>query len=133
MPLVIQADPLKLAADYFAARVPEVTDPTGFTFGGTDLQPTVTPRFKVMVRHVGGVTQGRTHDRPRIDVLVWADGTVKTQGAALKMARTLHGMALRDLRARTFASPVILPDPADSSKKLALFTIELLTKGVQSP
>ena len=132
MPLVIQADPLKVMADYLASAVPTVTDPAGFTFGGTDIKPGVTPSFRVMVRHVGGVTQGRTHDRPRVDVLVWADGTVKTQGAALKMARTLHGMVRRDLRCRDFASPVLLPDPADSSKKLALFTIELLTRGVQS-
>jgi hypothetical protein len=62
---------------------------------------------------------------------VWADGQVKTAGTAMKMARTLHGMVLRDLRATTFASPVILPDPADGSKRLALFTVELLTKGTQ--
>jgi len=131
MPLVVQADPLKVMADYLTTAVPTVTDPTGFTFGGTDLKPGVTPANRVMCRHVGGVTEGRTHDRPRLDVLVWADGSVATQGKALKMARVLHGMVRRDLRTRDFASPVLLPDPADSSKKLALFTIELLTKGVQ--
>ena len=133
MPLVIQADALKVAADYLAAAVPTVTDPAGFTFGGTDIQPTVTPVNKVMCRYIGGISEGPTHARPRIDVLVWADGTVSTQGKALKMARTLHGMMRRDLRTRDFASPVLLPDPANASKKLALFTIELLTKGVQSP
>ena len=131
MPLVIQADALKLMADYLATKVPSVTDPAGFAFGGTDLPAGVTPTHKVITRLTGGVTEGRTHDRPRLDVLVWADGTVKTQGSALKMARTLLGMAQRDMRTRVFASPTILPDPADASKRLALFTIELLTKGAQ--
>ena len=132
MPLVVQADPLKVMADYLATTVPTVTDPTGFVFGGTDVPAGVTPTYAVRTRLVGGTAQGRTHNRPRLDVLVWADGTLKTQGAALKMARTLLGMAQRDLRTTVFASPVILPDPANSSKRLALFTIELLTKGNQS-
>lgn len=131
MPLVIQADPLQVMADYLTAKVPTVTDLTGFAFAGTEIPPGVTPQWKVYTRNLGGTTQGRTHDRPRLDVLVWADGSVKTASTAMKMARTLHGMALRDLRATTFASPVILPDPADGSKRLALFTVELLTKGTQ--
>lgn len=131
MPLVVQADALLVASTYLAAAVPAVSDPAGFAFGGSDIKAHVTPVNKVMCRYVGGIAEGRTHARPRIDVLVWADGTVATQGKALKMARTLHGLMRRDLRTRDFASPVILPDPADSSKKLALFTLELLTKGVQ--
>ena len=132
MPLVVQADPLRVMTDYLAATVPTVTDPTGFTFAGTDVPPGKTPSFEVRTRLTGGVTEGRTHNRPRLDVLVWADGHTKTQGAALKMAQTLLGMVQRDLRTSVFASPVILPDPADSSKRLALFTIELLTRGTQS-
>ena len=132
MPLVIEADALKLMADWLSATIPTVTDPAGFTFGGTEIPAGVTPTFKVYTRLVGGDAEGRTHARPRLDVLVWGDGTVKTQGATFKMARTLHGMAKRDLRAVTFASPLFLPDPADGSKRMALFTIELLTRGVQS-
>ena len=134
MPLVIQADPLKVLADFLTSAVPQVTDPAGFSFKGTEIPPGVTPTYAVFCRQVGGVTQGRTHNRPTLDVLVWADGTVRTQGAALKVARTLLGMAQRSLRVSgVLASPVLLPDPADSSKRLALFTIELMTRGVQSP
>jgi hypothetical protein len=48
------------------------------------------------------------------------------------MARILHGMVRRDFRTRGVASPVLLPDPADPSKRVSLFSIELLTKGIQS-
>lgn len=131
MPLVIQADALKVMADYLKTAVPSVTDPAGFTFAGTDLHPNKTPVNKVMCRHLGGPDEGRTHSRPRIDVLTWADGSVNTQGTALRMARVLHGMVRRDFRTRGVASPVLLPDPADPSKRVALFTVELLTKGTQ--
>lgn len=131
-PIVTQADALQVMADFLEEVLPTITDPAGFTFAGSDIPANTSPRMKVYCRHIGGVGQGRTHDRPRVDVLVWADGTVRTQADALHMARLLHGRARAALRTRDVASPVLLPDPADSSKRLALFTLELLTKGVQS-
>jgi hypothetical protein len=130
--VVVQADALEVIAAFLAAEVPTIDDPAGFTFAGSDIPSASTPKWKVHCRHVGGVGEGRTHDRPRVDVLVWADGTVATQPVALEMSRILHGRARAALRTRDVASPVLLPDPADGSKRLALFTLELLTKGVQS-
>ncbi|GAB3889514.1 hypothetical protein [Terrabacter terrigena] len=131
-PIVTQADALQVMADFLSQAVPAVDEPAGFTFAGSDIPSGTTPAMKVYCRHIGGVGEGRTHDRPRVDVLVWADGTVRTQATALRMARILHGRARAALRTRDVASPVLLPDPANPAKRLALFTLELLTKGVQS-
>lgn len=131
MPLVVDEDPEKALADYLYALLPSVTEATGYSVG-TEAQPGVTPTRAIRVHLTGGSTEGPTHSRPILDVRVWADGTVKTKPAAKQLARILHGYIRRDLRCRTFAVPVVLPDPADPSKVHVLFSVELLRAGVQS-
>lgn len=135
-PLVVQRDPEKLLTDYLAGVMATLgetpmTGPSAWTIG-TRVKAGTTPVNAVRVRAVGGTGEGSTHARPRLDVRVWGDGTALGESAAKNVARLLHAHITRDLRASTFASPVVLPDPADGSRTVVLFTVQLLTKGAQA-
>lgn len=131
MPAVTQVDPEKVLVDYLFALLPSIPEAAGYSVG-TKVAPNTTPVKAVRVRLVGGVTEARVAARPRLDVRLWGDGSAAGEGAVKKLARILHGRIQRDFRCTTFASPVPLPDPADQSRGLVLFTVELLLKGVQS-
>lgn len=131
MPTVTQVDAEKVLTDYLFALLPSITEAAGYTVG-TQVAPGGTPSKAIRVRLIGGNTEQRIGSRPRLDVRVWADGTASTEGAAKTLARILLGRIERDLKCRTFTSPIPLPDPADPAKVLVLFTVELLLKGVQS-
>lgn len=135
-PLVVQPDPEKVLTDFLDALLPTLdetptTGPAPWTVG-TKVKPGTTPVNAVRVRMIGGAGEGSTHSRPRLDVRVWGDGTAKGESTAKTVARLLHGHITRSLRASTFASPVVLPDPADGSRTVVLFTVQLLTKGAQA-
>lgn len=131
MALVTAVDPERVLTDYLFALLPSLPAAAGYTVG-TEIAPGVTPVNAVRVKLIGGVDEGRTHTRPRLDVRVWADGSSASEGAAKALARTLLGAMQRDLRCRIFALPVPLPDPANPARVHVLFSIELLTKGIQS-
>lgn len=131
MTLVVAADPEKTLTDYLHGLLGTVAELSGYSVG-TTVQPGTTPSKAIRVQLTGGSDEGRTHSRPILDIRVWADGTQKTEADAKEVARILHGMIRRDFRARTFNSPVPLPDPADPTKTLVLFSVELLRAGVQS-
>lgn len=130
MPLVVQPDPERLLTDYLYGLLPTIAAAQGYTVG-TRITSGVTPVHAVRVRLIGGTDEGRTHSRPRLDVRVWADGTSATEHEAKAVARELHGHIVKDFRCATFALPIPLPDPADSSRVHVLFSVELLTRGVQ--
>lgn len=131
MPLVTQMDVEKQITDYLAALKATVSEISSYSVG-TRVEPGVTPVNAMRVRLVGGVSEGRTHARPRVDFRFWGDGTAKGEAAVKAAARKVLAHLERDFRLSVFAEPVPLPDPADASRIHVLFTIELLTRGVQS-
>lgn len=133
MPLVIPADPELVVVNFIHDElIPSLSDLTGWTVS-TRVPDGQTPRRHIGVRSVGGSDEQFVADRYRIDVRVWADGTVSTEVERSRVARMLLAHLRRRFRARLFASPVPLPDPVDPTKTLTLFTIELLLKGTQAP
>ena len=135
--VVINVDAEKLLTD-FVKTVIDAGDlpapPAGQVWKrGTTVAPGVTPVWFIQVRMIGGEDEQRVASRPLVDVRVWADGTSSTEATRSLTARTLLGKIRANFRCRVFALPVPLPDPVDPSKVHTLFTVQLLTKGVQSP
>ena len=131
MSVVVQVDPERYLTDWLFAVLPSIPQAAGYSIG-TRVADNVTPVNAIRVRLVGGVNEQRVSARARLDVRVWADGSAATEGAAKTLARILHGRIEAGLKVRTFANPVPLPDPADPSKVLVLFSVELLLRGIQS-
>jgi len=136
MPVVVPADSERLLTDLIKTIIDGgylPTPPTGSAWKrGTVLEPNVTPRWFVHVRMVGGEDAGPVAERPLLDVRVWTDGTPATEATRSQAARILLARIRQALPCRVFALPVPLPDPADPSKTLTLFTVQLLTRGAQS-
>lgn len=128
MPLVIPADPEKTVVDFLYALIPTLTDLTGWTVS-TVVPAGQTPVKRITVRSIGGTDEQVVADRPRVDIRVWGDGTEANRS---RVARLLLAHLRRQFRCRVFASPVPLPDPADNTKTLTLFSVELLLRGTQS-
>lgn len=132
MPAIEQVDAEKLLTDWLFALVSgtEVPGVSGWSVG-TTIKPGTTPANAIRVRLVGGVEEQRVADRPRLDVRLWSDGSYTTEGAVKRNARALMARIRRDFRATVVLDPIALPDPADSTKTHVMFTVELLTRGVQ--
>jgi len=130
VPLVVPANPEKVVVDFIYGLVPTVSDLAGYTVS-TRIPDGQTPKKHIGVRSVGGSDEQVVADRFRIDIRVWADGTVSTEVERSRVARMLLAHLRKQFRCRLFASPVPLPDPADPTKTLTLFTVELLLKGAQ--
>lgn len=97
----------------------------------TDVAPGVTPEKLVQVRQIGGVGEARVAVRPRIDIRVW--GSLSDPSADIntkQTARTLCEALRGALNARVVLIPTLFPDVADSRRLHAMFTLELLTRGV---
>lgn len=137
MPIVVGADAEKVITDFVKTVIDGgflPTPPVGQAWKrGTLVEPGVTPVWFVQVRMVGGDAEQRVAERQLVDVRVWADGTPTTEALRSQAARVLLGRIRARFGGRVFALPVPLPDPADSSKIHTLFTVQLLTKGVQLP
>jgi len=124
----VVTDAVKTVIDSGALPAP----PAGRAWGrGTVVKAGTTPTWFIQVRMIGGEDEQYVAERPLVDVRVWADGTSATEGTRSLAARTLLGHLRSTLRCRVFALPVPLPDPADTSKVHTMFTVQLLTKGVQ--
>jgi hypothetical protein len=135
MPVVVQQDPEKILTDFVktvidAGYLP--TPPAGSAWKrGTTVAPGVTPQWFIQVRMVGGESDSRVSERPMVDLRVWTDGTAATEATRSSAARILHARIQQAFPCRTFSLPVPLPDPVDPSKVHTLFTVQLLTRGVQ--
>lgn len=91
------------------------------------------PRF-VRVRRVGGAEDDVAHDRPTLDVQVWHDTDAERMRlahhlwAALRAAdgdQTSQAVLIyRD----TVLGPRQMPDPADDTRAICLFTVTLLVR-----
>lgn len=88
----------------------------------------------VRVRRVGGVELTPNHDRPALDVLVWHD-TDKTRMALANQLWAWLRAASNDLAGgavvlygSTILGPRQMPDPADETKTVAMFTVELIVR-----
>jgi hypothetical protein len=136
MPLVVSADAEKLLTDFIQTVITGdylPTPPVGSAWKrGTTVAPGVTPKWFIQVRSIGGEDAGRVADRPLLDVRVWADGTAATEALRSQAARVLLARIRQRFPCNVFAAPVPLPDPVDPSKVHTLFTVRLLTRGVQS-
>lgn len=90
----------------------------------------------VRVRRIGGGDASPAHDRAAIDLLVWHD----TDLLRMRLAQHLWG-ALRAADGDEAAGAVLvylsttlaprqMPDPADATKSVCMFTVELLVRNV---
>jgi hypothetical protein len=133
--MIVPADAEKIVTDTVKAAIDASllpTPPAGAAWRrGTTVTPGTTPQWFIQVRMVGGTEEQRVAHRPLVDIRVWADGTSATEATRSLAARTLMGRLRDVLNCRVFAMPVPLPDPADTTKVHTLFTVQLLTKGVQ--
>lgn len=88
----------------------------------------------VRVRRVGGNELSPNHDRPAIDVLVWhdSDRTRMALGnqlwAWLRAANNDPAGDAVVLYGSTILGPRQMPDPADDTKVVCLFTVELIVR-----
>lgn len=132
MPAIEQADAEKLLTDWLFTLVSgtDVPGVSGWSVG-TTIKPGTTPTNAIRVRIIGGVEEQRVGDRPRLDVRMWGDGSYATEGAVKRNARAVLARLRRDFRANVALDPIALPDPADTTKTLVMFTVELLTRGAQ--
>lgn len=137
MPAVVPADAERILTDFTLTVIDGghlPTPPTGSAWKrGTTIAPNVTPKWFIQVRQIGGEDAGRVAERPLLDVRVWADGTPATEATRSLAARILLARIRQAFPCNVFALPVPLPDPVDPSKVHTLFTVQLLTRGVQSP
>jgi hypothetical protein len=135
MPVVVQQDPEKLILDFIRTVIDGghlPTPPSGSTWKlGRRPSANTTPSWFIQARMVGGEAEGLVAERPLVDVRVWADGGVSTEADRSLAARILLARIRQAFPCRVFAAPVPLPDPADPSKIHTLFTVQLLTRGVQ--
>jgi hypothetical protein len=88
----------------------------------------------VRVRRVGGIEQTPNHDRPSIDVLIWHDSDRSRMALANQLwawLRAANNDAAGDavvLYGSTVLGPRQMPDPADDTKSVAMFTVELIVR-----
>lgn len=88
----------------------------------------------VRVRRVGGVELSPHHDGPVIDVMVWHDSDHARMQLAMHLWAVLRaanndaaGDAVLLYRA-TVLGPRQMPDPADDTSSVCLFTVELVVR-----
>jgi len=136
MPVVVPADAERILTDFVLTVIDGghlPTPPSGVTWKrGTTVKAATTPTWFIQVRMVGGEDLGPVAERPLLDVRVWTDGTSATEATRSLAARILLARIRQAFACRVFALPVPLPDPVDPSKVHTLFTVQLLTRGIQS-
>jgi len=87
----------------------------------------------VRVRRVGGTEESPAHDRPVLDVIVWHDSDLMRMALANQLWAWLRAASDRAgnavvLYASTVLGPRQMPDPADDTKTVCLFTVELVVR-----
>lgn len=91
----------------------------------------------VQVRRIGGASETPGVDAPTLDVIAYHD----TDGSRMRLALacwSLFKAAATDRAGTavvsytgTMLGPRQMPDPADSTKRVAMFTVDLLTRTVR--
>jgi hypothetical protein len=93
----------------------------------------------VRVRRVGGTEGDVAHDNPTVDVIVWHETDYERMRLALHLwsvLRACAGDATADavLHYRdTFLGPRQIPDPADDTKSVCMFTVTLIVRSRLTP
>lgn len=93
------------------------------------------PRF-VRVRRVGGTEADVAHDNPTLDVLVWHDSDYERMRLASHLwaaLRAVDGDLTSDavvIYRDTVLGPRQIPDPADDTRTVCLFTVTLLVRSL---
>lgn len=129
--VVVPADSEKVVVDFiYNELIPTLPDLAGWTVS-TVIAPGVTPRNHIGIRVIGGTDEQFVASRSRVDIRVWAGGGVATEAQRSRVSRMLLAHLQRKFRCSLFAAPIPLPDPADPTKTLTLFTVELLLRGTQ--
>lgn len=88
----------------------------------------------VRVRRIGGGEASPAHDRAVIDLLVWHDSDFSRMKlaqhlwAALRAADGDEAAGAVLVYVSTVLGPRQMPDPADSTKSVCMFTVELLLR-----
>lgn len=89
----------------------------------------------VRVRRVGGIELSPNHDGPTVDVMVWHDTDrlrMQTAQRLWALLRAADGDDATDdaviLYGSTFLGPRQMPDPADDTKTVCLFTVQLVVR-----
>lgn len=88
----------------------------------------------VRIRRVAGIDASPNHDRPVLDVIVWHDSDRSRMRLASQLWAWLR--AANNDRAgdavlcysSTTLGPRQMPDPADDTKSVCMFTVELLAR-----
>lgn len=88
----------------------------------------------VRVRRVGGTEATVAHDRPVLDVLVWDDSDLLRMQVASHLwaaLRASDGDTVGDavlVFDATVLGPRQVPDPADSTESVCMFTVQMLSR-----
>lgn len=92
--------------------------------------PLPRPGAFVMVRRVGGTMTNVVQDRARIDVMVWHTNDANRMRLANKMRGALFAArGTQGIQAVSeFLGPTRLPDPADPSTPVVLFTAQVTVR-----
>lgn len=130
MPVVVPADADKVVVDYLYDLMPKLADTKGWKVG-TRISAGQNPTNFVQVKTIGGGDEQIVASRPRVDIRVWADGTINTEGQRKRVARMLLACLQKRFRCKVFAAPIDVPDPANDSREITLFTVELILRGTQ--
>lgn len=127
LPVTVYPDAEKAAIDFLVpllAASSYSAIPIGVRGGGG--------RF-IRVRRVGGIEESPAHDRPVLDVIVWHDTDLLRMQLAnqlwawLRAAHDVAGTAVV-LYGSTVLGPRQMPDPADDTKTVCMFTVELIVR-----
>lgn len=94
--------------------------------------PNPVPDFFIQVRRIGGSTDSKVLDKPRIDCLVFHDAdaavrkdlAIEVHALLLAIANDTVGDALL-YSARDFLAPIDVPDPVDESRQVTMLTVEI--------
>jgi hypothetical protein len=89
----------------------------------------------VRVRRVGGIEATPNHDRPWLDVLIWHDSDRARMALGNRLwawLRAANNDPAGDdavvLYGSTVLGPRQMPDPADETKSVCMFTVELIVR-----
>lgn len=92
----------------------------------------------VRVRRVGGVELTPAHDRPLLDVICWHDSDKLRMQLALHLwawLRAANNDVVNSANAvvlfsSTTLGPRQMPDPADDTQSVCMFTVELIVRSL---
>lgn len=128
--VVLPADAELVLTGWAHTVLPTLADTQGWSTGNR-LPAGVTPTNTVIFTAIGGIEDNLVLTRSRVDVRVWGTGKPGDEARRSRIARTLFAVMQRQFRCTLFSAPASVPDPADNTKTLTLFTVEILLRGDQ--